>query len=205
MGTTADTLRHDLDRERADLTNDLQAIGDRVSPGRMVERRKAATRQRFGRISEQVMGSAHDVRDKASGMASDVGESTSGTISSVGDAMRDVPQRAEQMVEGNPLGAGIAAFGLGLVIATMMPETATEQRLVTKVEPKLQEAASTVGTAAQGVAEELKPAAKEAVQDLKSDAQDAAAQLKQQASDAASETAEQAKDKANEMRQQVKQ
>jgi len=205
MGTTADTLRHDLDRERADLTNDLQAIGDRVSPGRMVERRKAATRQRFGRIREQVMGSAHDVRDKASGMASDVGESTSGTISSVGDAMRDVPQRAEQMVEGNPLGAGIAAFGLGLVIATMMPETATEQRLVTKVEPKLQEAASTVGTAAQGVAEELKPAAKEAVHDLKSDAQDAAAQLKQQASDAASETAEQAKDKANEMRQQVKQ
>ena len=205
MGTTAEDLRRELDRERDDLSSDLYAIGDRVSPGRMVERRKAATRERFGRIRRQVMGTAHDVRDRASGVGSSASGTASSVASSATDTMREMPDRAEQMVEGNPIGAGIAAFGIGLVLATLLPETDTEQRLASRVEPKLQDAASTLGQAAQHVVEEVKPAATGAVHDLKDEAAQAASQVKDNARQAASDTADQAKEKAQDVRDQVKQ
>ncbi len=205
MGTTAEELRRELDRERSDLTNDLQVLGDRVSPNRMMERRKAATRQRFGRIRDQVMGTASHVTDQVRGSASDMASSASSTASSMGDMAREVPDRAEHMVEGNPLGAGIAAFGLGLVIATLLPETSTEERLVSRVEPKLEAAASNVGSTAREVIDSVKPAATDAVQELKDEATQVASQVKDQARQAASDTADQAKDKAQEVRQQVQQ
>jgi len=205
VGTTADELRRDLDQDRANLTNDLQAIGDRVSPGRMVDRRKAATRQRFADVRERVMGSAEHMQSRAGSTAGDMRDTASGAMSSVTGAVREAPERAERMVEGNPLGAGIAAFGLGLVIATLMPETATEQRLVAKVEPKLQDAASQVGSAAQEVVEAVKPAATEAVGELKDEAKQAANQLKEQGRGAVSETTNQAKETAQDMRTQVQQ
>jgi ElaB/YqjD/DUF883 family membrane-anchored ribosome-binding protein len=205
MGTTAEDLRRELDRERGDLTNDLQAIGDRVSPGRMVERRKIASRRRIQRVREQVMGTAHDVRERATDTTSSVTGTASGMASSATDAMREVPERAEDIVEGNPIGAGIAAFGLGLVIATLIPETNMEQRLVARVEPQLEGGAQTLGEAAQQVVEQVKPAAAEAAKQLKQEASEAASQVKDQAGNAASETADQAKEKAQEVGDRVKQ
>jgi len=205
MGTSTDALRRDLEHERNELTNDLQVIGDRVSPGRMVERRKAATRQRFTQMREQVMGTADHMRNSAT----NAGDSTSGAISnaasSVKDAMQAAPERAEHAVEGNPLGAGLAAFGVGLVLATLLPESQTEQRLAARVEPKLDEAASALGSAAQQVVGQVKPAAADAVQQLKDEAKDAASQVKDQARSAAPDTAEQAKEKAQQVREQAKQ
>ena len=42
MGQTAEDLRTQLAEQRGDISRDLEAIGDRVSPGRMMERRQAA-------------------------------------------------------------------------------------------------------------------------------------------------------------------
>ena len=56
MGQTAEELRGQLVYQRAEVSRDLDAIGDRVSPHRMVERRQAAVRQRFTDIKERVMG-----------------------------------------------------------------------------------------------------------------------------------------------------
>lgn len=47
MGTRADELKSDLEQQRRALGEDFEAVGDRVSPRRMVERRRAAVRQRF--------------------------------------------------------------------------------------------------------------------------------------------------------------
>ena len=63
MGTTPDELRYELEQQRESLSRDLVAIGDRVSPGRMVERRKMAVRDSFGRARDAVMGA----RDTAAG------------------------------------------------------------------------------------------------------------------------------------------
>jgi hypothetical protein len=47
MGQSPEELKQDIESTRADLGETLDAIGDRVSPGRVIERRKNRTRQRL--------------------------------------------------------------------------------------------------------------------------------------------------------------
>jgi ElaB/YqjD/DUF883 family membrane-anchored ribosome-binding protein len=169
MGQTTEELRAQVAEQREDLGRDLEAIGDRVSPGRMAQRRKAAVRERFSSAKDRVMGTAGDARD----------------------AVSSVPQGAKNTIEGNPLAVGLIAFGTGLVIATLLPETRPEQQLVEKLQPSLESAASELGAAAQDTAQQLKPKI-----------QEAAGQLKDHATEATSETADHAKQAAQEVRSQ---
>ena len=57
MGATEDQLKHDAEMQRERMGDTLEAIGDRLSPERMVERRKAAVGQTFRNMKESVMGS----------------------------------------------------------------------------------------------------------------------------------------------------
>jgi ElaB/YqjD/DUF883 family membrane-anchored ribosome-binding protein len=193
MGATAEELRGELAVERASIGADLEAIGDRVSPGRIVQRRRAATRQRFDGLRERVMGTAEDLRDAAT-------TPVSGAASSVAGTMSGAPQAVRRTTGGNPLAAGLVAFGVGLVVATLLPETETEHRLTEKVQPQLEELASTAGQAAQDVVEAVKPAAEEAVQDMKQGAQDAVDHVKEQGTHAVSATADQATSSAQQAR-----
>ena len=61
MGQTTEELRTQIAEQRDDLGRELEAIGDRVSPGRMAQRRKAAVGERFTSVKERVMGTAGDV------------------------------------------------------------------------------------------------------------------------------------------------
>ena len=70
--------------------------------------------------------------------------------------MSAAPQALRRSTGGNPLVVGLVAFGVGLVVATLLPETETEQRLAEKVQPQLEELASTAGQAAQEVVEAVK-------------------------------------------------
>jgi ElaB/YqjD/DUF883 family membrane-anchored ribosome-binding protein len=186
MGATAEELRGELAVERASIGADLEAIGDRVSPGRMVQRRRAATRQRFDGLRERVMGTAEDLRDAATAPVSSAASSVAETMSAAPEAMR-------RSTGGNPLAAGLVAFGVGLVVATLLPETETEQRLAEKVQPQLEELASSAGEAAHDLVEAVKPAAQEAAQEVAEGAQHAVGHVKEQAAQAVTETTEQAK------------
>jgi len=182
MGQTTEDLRAQIADQRDTLGRDLEAIGDRVSPSRMAQRRKAAVRERWQSTKSRVMGSA----DTATNKLSD-------TASGMGDAVTSVPQRAVDVAEGNPLAVGLVAFGAGLVVATLLPETESEKKLAAKVQPTIEQAASQVGGSAQGAIEQMKPAVQEAVDEVKSSARDSAQQVKDQATDAASKTAADAK------------
>ena len=57
MGATEDELRRDAQHHREQMGDTLEAIGDRLSPERIVERRKAAVGQRLRSVKEAVMGS----------------------------------------------------------------------------------------------------------------------------------------------------
>jgi gas vesicle protein len=186
MGTTAEELRGELAAERANLGADLDAIGDRMSPGRIVQRRRAAVRQRMGDVRDRIMGTADDVRESLTAPVSDA-------ASSVSDSMRDAPEAMRRTTTGNPLAVGLVAFGAGLVIATLLPETDTEQHLVENVQPKLEELASTAGEAAHDVAAAVKPTVQQAAHDVQQSAQEAVGHVKEQATHAASKTADEAK------------
>jgi gas vesicle protein len=191
MGQTTEDLKAQIADQRETLGQDLEAIGDRVSPARMAQRRKAAVRQGWQSTKDRVMGSAGDAGSKMSDAAS-----------SVGDAVGSVPRSAANIAEGNPLAVGLVAFGAGLVVATLLPQTQREQQLAEKVQPTVERAASEVGAAAQDTVEQLKPKAQEAVDEVKSSAQDSVQKVKDDASDAASQTTDHAKQATREVRSQ---
>ena len=82
MGQSAEELRYEIADTRAELGQTLDAIGDRVSPGRMIERRK----NRF------VVG-MRSAKDRIMGTASDAGTAVTDRVQGVG---RDSPTRPGQ-------------------------------------------------------------------------------------------------------------
>jgi gas vesicle protein len=177
MGQTTEELKVQISEQRDTLGRDLDAIGDRVSPSRMAQRRKAAVRERWNSTKDRVMGIADDTSGRASNAASGVGE-----------AVGSLPSRAANVAEGNPLAVGLVAFGAGLVVATLLPETRVEQQVGEKMQPAAEETARQLGAAAQETVEQLKPKAQDAVEQVKASAQDSVENVKQDASNATSQT-----------------
>jgi hypothetical protein len=169
MGKTAEDLRAQAELQRADLGRDLEALGDRISPGRMMERRRAAVRQGFSTARDAVMGRADSVRTSAGEAVSGVGESAS----SVGQRIGDVPGAVRHQTEGNPIAAGLIAFGTGMLLATLLPGTRREEQAARHIEPRLAGVAGEVRSGVQQAAEQLRPPAQDAIEDVKSSARDA--------------------------------
>lgn len=193
MGKTADELKAEVASQRADLSRDLEAVGDRLSPRRMAQRRTAAVRLRVRRTREAVMG----VADDASGMATSMGDRAGALQASVGDAMSsaadsvsELPGRVADRTEGNPLAAGLIAFGTGLLAASLLPGSRTEQQAAQNVQPALEQAAAHVGDAAQDTVEAIKPHAQQAVEDVKSTGQEAVEHVRDSTTEAAKQTAD---------------
>ena len=55
-----DQIRADIERTRAELSDDVNALTEKVTPSRIVQRRVDRTKDRFGALRERVMGSASD-------------------------------------------------------------------------------------------------------------------------------------------------
>jgi len=170
VAQTTSELTRQIDEQRSTLGYHLDELGDKVSPRRMAERRKYAVRDRVSSIKDRVMGTAQGGSERASEMKDEAM-----------DAARHAPEAARRQVEGNPLAAGLCAFAAGLVVAALIPETEKEQELVRAVQPKLESAASEMGSVAQDSAEALKPAAREAAEHVKQQAQQSAESVKDDA------------------------
>ena len=190
MGKTAEDLKYELEQQRESLGRDLVAIGDRVSPGRMVERRKASVRQSFGRAREAVMGAKDSAVSATGDTVSSAGSSVGSAVSTVGDAVTGAPEAISAQTQGNPLAAGMIAFGVGALAGTLVPTTRREEQAVAQMQPALESAAQELGEGAQVVAEAAKDHATEAAQHLKEQAQDAAESVKAEAQSAAGQAAD---------------
>lgn len=174
MGQSAEELRRDIERTREELGGTIDAIGDRVSPSRVVERRTNRMKDSFGSVRDRVMGSATDVRTSAGGRASEFGDRASG----LGETVRDAPEAARAQTQGNPLMAGLVAFGLGAVVGGAFPGTRTESQLAQR---------------ALDTAEPLKAEAQRVGQELSSSMQESGQQAAEQIKETAAQGAEQVK------------
>lgn len=174
MAQTTGELTMRIEEQRAVLGYHLDELGDKVSPRRMAERRKAAVRDRVSSIKDRVMGTAD-------GAAARTHEMTDEAL----EAARRAPDAARQHVEGNPLAAGLLAFAAGLVMAALLPETEKERELARSVQPHLETAASEAGAIAQDSAEALKPAARDAAEHVKQQAQQSGEAVKEEAMETA--------------------
>jgi hypothetical protein len=190
MGQTADELKTDIDRRRENLAGTVDAIEDRVLPGRIIERRRQAVRRWTGATKEKVMGVRDDITDRSTAQVGGAVDQAK----HMGEQIADAPAQLADQTRGAPLIAGGIAFGLGALVALMLPETRVEQRVADSVQPQIDaatDAAKDVGRQALHTAQE---SATDAVSELKESASDHASSVAQQAKDAGDEVKDTAKE-----------
>jgi uncharacterized protein YjbJ (UPF0337 family) len=178
MGQSPEELREQIEGTRSDLGETLDAIGDRVSPGRMIERRTNRMRQWTHNVRGQMMGAAQGTMGGAKERMGD-------TV----DTVRGLPEAGHQRTQGAPLVMGGLAFGLGVLVATMLPRTETEEQAADAVADKVEPLKQEMLQAGKETAEHLKQPVREAVADVKDTAKDGAQQVADQAKQGAHETA----------------
>ena len=101
-----------------------------------------------------------------------------------------------RQTQGNPLAAGIIAFGVGWLVSSLLPASEKETQLAQQAETAVRDNKDALlapaKQAAQEIGDQLKPAAQDAVESVKSTAQDAAATVKSEGQSAAQDVQGQA-------------
>src|SRR5215213_3837597 len=173
-----DVIRRQIEDTRRELSYDVDALNEKVNPARVVDRRMTAAKGRVARVKEKVMGSAHDTTYRTQGAASNAAGSVQNAASSAVDTVQQTPDMIVRQTQGNPLAAGLIAFGVGWLVSSLLPATEKEKQLAQQAETAVKENKDALlapaKQAAQEIGEELKPAAQQAVDEVKSTAQDAA-------------------------------
>ncbi len=176
-----DQIRADIETTRDELGRDVDALADKVSPPKIMERQRTRARQMLGDVKERVMGVAEDFGDSASSAGHSVGEA----VGAAGDAVRDLPHQAKQKAQGAPLIVGLITAGLGFLVASLIPTTDAETRLSTSLrdqaQPLVDKAVDRAKDAAHQVAEGLKGPAEDAVTQVKDSAVASAETVKEEA------------------------
>jgi len=179
MSTSPDAIRADIEQTRRELGGDVDALADKVTPSKIVDRQKDKVRGAFGSVRDRIMGAADDAGS---------------AISDAGSSVGDVKDRVVAKAEGNPIAVGLIAFGAGLLAASLIPASQREKDLAEGVKEQ-----------AQPLVDNLKDAAGEAGRNLKEPAQNAATAVKDAATDAAGTVKEEAQDATQQVKDQAHQ
>ena len=196
MGQSAEELRYEIADTRAELGQTLDAIGDRVSPGRMIERRKNRFVLGMRSAKDRIMGTATDAGNAVTDRAQGVGGGIAETAGSAVDTVRNAPEAARQQAQGNPVMAGAVAFGLGFLVAAAFPPSRTEEQLAEQAMDKAEPVKRQLMESGQEVAEHLKDSAAEAVEQVKQTATEGAGQVADTAKEASQTTKDAVRDAA---------
>ncbi|WP_433535287.1 DUF3618 domain-containing protein [Micromonospora sp. CA-249363] len=214
MSTDPDQIRREIEATRNSLSSDVDALAYKVSPSRIVDDRKQRARSALQNVRDKVMGTAsdlghgtghaaHSVGDRASSAASSVSDAAHSAASSVSDAAHSAPRVIRQKSQGNPLAAGLIAFGVGWLASSLIPASRREQQAAAQVKEKVGEHSAVVkeklGEVASELKDELREPAQHAADSVKATAQDAVHAVKDDGRSAAQDV----KDQAQQARQQV--
>ncbi|MFV2120854.1 DUF3618 domain-containing protein [Streptomyces sp. Act-28] len=197
MGTSPDQVRADIEATRDRLSQNVDRLADRTSPKRMVRRRTDRARSAASGLRARVMGVASDTGGSAAGRTRHMAQSAQDSAGHMGEAVKHAPEQAMRQTQGNPLAAGLIAFGTGVLAASLLPEGESEQRALSRFSDRAGEAMEPVRAAASESAHRLRDEAAQS-------ARQAATQVKDSAAEAARSTGEQARDQAAHLRDQAR-
>jgi gas vesicle protein len=227
MTSDPDQIRDNIERTQANLSADVDALTDKVSPPRIVERRVQRTRYAMNSFKDRIMGTtsnassslgdtagsavgsvkdtagsvkdtAGSAKDSLAGTAASARDTIADKASSVADAASSAPQQVRRQAQGNPLAAGLIAFGAGMLLSSLLPASEPEQHVAEQVK----ELATEKG---KPIAQQLGQAGQEAAQELKESAQEKAQAVKETATDAASTVGDEAQSQASEVKDHAQQ
>jgi len=197
MGQSAEELRYEIADTRAELGQTLDAIGDRVSPGRMIERRKNRFVVGMRSAKDRIMGTASDASHAVTDRVQGVGDGITDTAGSAVETVRGAPEAARQQAQGNPMMVGAVAFGIGFLVAAAFPPSRTEEQLAEQAMEKAEPVKQQLMESGQEVAEHLKESATEAVGQVKQTATESAGQVADTAKEATQATKDAVRDAAD--------
>jgi gas vesicle protein len=174
MSENPDAIRADIEATRERLGTNVDAVADKVTPSHIVHRQTDKVKDAVFGVKEKIMGAADDTTARAhTGMHART-DSAGNPLTDAGAAIGDAPHQVKEKTQGNPLAAGLIAFGAGLLLSSLIPASEKER-----------EAAEALKTAAEPVTTELTEAAKDLAQGMKEPAQEAMENVKATAADAA--------------------
>ena len=224
-----DEIREDIERTRAALSNDVDELAETVRPKNVAQRQVDKVKEAASNVKDRVMGSDDDayggsalgtvtdtaysakdavadkayaareaVSDKAYAARDTVSEKASEAREAVGRAPTTVKRKAQ----GNPLAAGVIAFGLGMLVSSLIPSSEKERQAVSQLQDNLEPVKDKAAEVAREVAENLKEPAQEAAQSVKTAATEGAENVKQEGAAAAAEVKDQAQASKETVQQQ---
>jgi hypothetical protein len=221
-----DEIRADIERTRATLSDDVDDLAQSVKPKSVARRQVDKVKDAVGNVKDRVMGSDEDdystsstVGDKASAAKDAVADrayaakdavadkayaakdTMSEKASDAADAVREAPATLKRKAQGNPLAAGVIAFGLGMLVSSLIPSSEKERQAVSTLQENLEPVKQKATEVARDMGESLKPAAQEAAESVKSTAQEGVESVKQEGQSAAQDVKGQARDSKDTVQQ----
>jgi len=204
-----DVIRRQIEDTRANLSYEVDALNEKVNPTRVVDRRVGKAKTTVSGLKDRVFGAAHDTGHQAGGKASDAASSVQGAASSAAGnvqsaahsavgAVHQAPDTIQRQAQGNPMAAGLIAFGVGWLVSSLLPTSEKEKQLAAQAESAVKDHSQPLVDQAKNVAQEigdnLKPLAQDAVESVKSTAQDGVQTVKAEGQSAAQDVQGQAQE-----------
>lgn len=174
MTDSPEAIRAEIERTRSELSRDTDALVDKVTPSKIVDRQTDRIKGAFGSVRERIMGAADDT-----------GSSLHERGSAVAGGVSDATHRVAAKAEGNPLAVGLMAFAAGLLVSSLIPASDKEKQLAGDVKEQAQPLLDEAKQVAQEVGQDLKEPVKEAATAVKDTAADAASNVRDDAQGAA--------------------
>ena len=183
-----DAIRAEIERTRSNLSTDVDTLAAKVDPRIAARKTTDKLKDRANSAKEAVMGSASSTKSSLMGSSSGTSSSGGGTTSAVSGKLSDAtssvqggvsslqgkasqaPSAAIQRTQGNPLAAGLVAFGLGWLFSSVAPATKVEERAAEQLADQAQQLKEPVTQHAKSLAQEvgdnLKGTAQEAAESV---------------------------------------
>jgi Protein of unknown function (DUF3618) len=202
-----DEIRADIERTRAALSDNVDDLAESVKPKNVAGRQVGKVKEAASNLKDRVMGPDDD--DYSGAMVGTVGDKASSARDTVSErasdareAVRQAPRRMRRKAQGNPLAAGVIAFGLGMLVSSLIPSTEKEREAVSQLQENLEPVKEKATEVAKDIGENLKPAAQEAAESVRTTAQEGAENVKQEGQSAAADVKDQAQASKETVQQQ---
>jgi hypothetical protein len=176
MSNDPEQIRREIERTRTELSENVNALGDKVNPGSIAKRQVGRVRCAAASVKDAVLGSASD--------AADTGQRVAGSI---GDTVSDAPTAVARKAQGSPIAAGLIAFGAGLLVSSMLPASRAEQQAAQAVKDTAQPLVDDLTDTAKEIAGNLQEPAQQALEEVKATATDSTATVRDEAASAAAD------------------
>lgn len=183
MSNDPDVIRAQIESTRAGLSDDVNELGQKVSPGQIAKRQ-----------GEKIKGAAVSVKDRIMGSADAATSSAGEAMSTVGDVVSDAPGKVARGTQGSPVAAGLIAFGTGLLLASVFPASRPEAQAAAAVREQAQPLVEGATETAKEIAGNLQEPAQQALESMKSTASDAVDTVKEEGAAAAGDVKDQAQE-----------